>query len=44
MQLCPDLTPMAGKTGADFLRKIIEVSEAYYACADGKAALVRAVQ
>lgn len=35
---------MAGKTGADHLRKIIEVSEAYYSCADAHAALIRAVQ
>jgi hypothetical protein len=35
---------MAGKTGADHLRKIIEVSEAYYECADAHNALIKAVR
>ena len=43
-QPCPDLTPMAGKTGADVLRKIVEISQAYYECADAHAALIEAVR
>lgn len=44
MQTCPPLLPLEGKTGADVLRKLVEVGEAYYECADGKAALIRAVR
>jgi hypothetical protein len=31
-------------TGADVLRKLVEVGQAYNDCADGKAALIRAVR
>jgi hypothetical protein len=44
MQPCPVLTPLEGKTGADLLQKLVEVGQAYNECADGKAALIRAVQ
>jgi hypothetical protein len=44
MQPCPPLVPLEGKTGADVLRKLMEVGEAYAECSDGKAALIRAVQ
>lgn len=30
-------------TGADLTRKLIEVGQAYYDCADGKATLIQAV-
>jgi hypothetical protein len=44
LQLCPSLAPLEGKTGADVLRKLLEVGEAYAECADGKAALICAVR
>ena len=44
LQPCQQLAPLEGKTGADVLRKLVEVGEAYSECADGKAALVRAVR
>jgi hypothetical protein len=44
MQPCQQLAPLEGKTGADVLRKLVEVGEAYAECADGKAALIRAVR
>lgn len=44
MQACPPLQPLEGKTGADVLRKLVEVGQAYNDCADGKAALIRAAQ
>jgi hypothetical protein len=44
MQPCLPLAPLEGKTGADVLRKLVEVGEAYAECADGKAALIRAVR
>lgn len=43
LTLCPGLTPMEGITGEVMLRKIIEVSEQYYNCADGKKKLIEAV-
>jgi hypothetical protein len=36
--------PLEGKTGADVLRKLVEVGQAFNECADGKAALIKAVR
>lgn len=44
MQPCPPLLPLEGKTGADVLRKLVEIGQAYHDCADGKAALIEAVR
>lgn len=44
MQPCLRLVSLEDKTGADVLRKLMEVGEAYAECSDGKAALMRAVQ
>lgn len=44
MQPCPQLEPLQGTTGADVLRKLVEVGQAYNDCSDGKAALIRAVR
>jgi hypothetical protein len=44
LQPCPPLEPLEGKTGADVLRKLVEIGEAYNGCADGKAALIKAVR
>ena len=41
---CPQLLPLEGMTGADVTRKLIEVGQAYYDCADSKAALIKAAQ
>jgi hypothetical protein len=44
MQPCPPLEPLQGTTGADVLRKLVEVGQGYNECADAHAALVRAVR
>jgi hypothetical protein len=44
MQPCPPLEPLQGTTGADVLRKLVEVGQAYHECSDGKDALIRAVR
>ena len=41
---CPVLSPLAEGTGAAVLRKMIEVSDAYYDCAARHRALVNAVR
>ena len=41
---CQSLTPLEGKTGADVVRKFVEVGEQYNECAKGKKALVEAVR
>ena len=43
-QPCPPLAPLDGKTGADVLRKLVEVGRAYNECAAGKQALIDALQ
>jgi hypothetical protein len=35
---------MDGKTGADVLRKLVEVGRLYHECRDGKQALIDAVK
>ena len=44
MQTCPALTPLDGKTGADVVRKFVEVGKMYRECADGKQKLIDAVK
>lgn len=44
MQPCPPLTPLEGVTGADVLRKFIEVGEMYNDCRGSMEALIRAVR
>lgn len=41
---CPNLDPLEGKTGADLVRKIVQISEAYYTCADKHKALADSVK
>lgn len=43
-QPCPPLTPLAGMTGADVTRKLVEVGKAFNECADGKQALINAIK
>jgi len=38
------LTPLDGKTGADVLRKFVEVGKLYSECRDGKQALIDVVK
>lgn len=42
--LCPRLSPLDDGSGATVLRKLVEVSEAYYDCADKHEGLSKAVQ
>jgi hypothetical protein len=44
MQPCPPLEPLQGTTGADVLRKLVEVGQAYNECSDDKAALIKAIR
>lgn len=44
LQPCPPLSPLQGTTGADVLRKLVEVGEAYHDCASSKDALAKAAQ
>ncbi len=44
MQPCPALTPLEGKTGADVVRKFVEVGKMYGECAEGKRRLIDAVK
>lgn len=44
LQPCPPLSPLQGTTGADVLRKLVEVGEAYHDCAVSKDALIKAAQ
>ena len=44
MQTCPPLTPLDGKTGADVLRKFVEVGKMYGECAESKRRLIDAVK
>ena len=43
LQPCPDLTKLESGSAADILRKLVEVSEQYYECADKHKALAEAV-
>jgi hypothetical protein len=42
--LCPPLTPLDDGTGAKVLRKVLEVSKAYYDCANKHEGLANAVK
>ena len=44
MQPCQRLEPMDGKTGADVVRKFVEVGKQYNECAEGKRRLIEAVK
>lgn len=44
MARCPDLTPLDDAQAATVLRKVVEVSEAYYACQRRHDALIEAVK
>lgn len=44
IQPCQDLTPLDDGAGASVLRKLVEVSDAYYVCAVRHAQLVKAIQ
>lgn len=41
---CPAIPPLEGGTGADLLRKLVEVGEMYNICAKEKQALNEAVR
>jgi hypothetical protein len=38
------MQPLEGKTGAEVLRKLVEVGQAYNECADAHTALIKAVR
>jgi hypothetical protein len=44
LQPCPPQTPLEGVTGADVLRKFIEIGEVYNDCRISMDALIRAVR
>lgn len=44
IQPCPPLTDLEDAKGGTVLRKLIEVAEMYYDCAQSKQALIDAVQ
>lgn len=44
LQPCQPLNELDGVTGADVLKNITDNAAIYHACADGKAALIRAVK
>lgn len=43
-EACPPLEALSGTTGAEVLKKMIEVSEQYYDCADKHKRLTEAVK
>jgi hypothetical protein len=44
LQPCPPLAPLDGISGADMLRKLVEVGRMYNDCADSMDALIEAVR
>jgi hypothetical protein len=44
LQPCQPLNELDGVTGADVLKNITDNAALYHSCADGKAALIRAVK
>lgn len=44
LQPCPPLVPLEGISGADVLRKLVEVGQMYNDCVDSMGSLIEAVR